>query len=87
MRILETNSILMLKRRKLKNIHIISDEEYNKSATLDIESLLIEHVVVDEIYVQNGNKGISGHNYYDREKYLAKFEKDYLGKFETERSC
>jgi DUF2075 family protein/DNA replication protein DnaC len=63
-------------RRKLKNIHIISDEEYNKSATLDIESLLIEHVVADEKFiVQNGNKGIRGHNYYDREKYLAKFEK------------
>lgn len=63
------------KRKQLKNIHVISDDEYNKSATLDIESLLIEHVVADEKFiVQNGNKGMSGHNYYDREKYLAKFE-------------
>ncbi|MBU3669083.1 MAG: DUF2075 domain-containing protein, partial [Candidatus Taylorbacteria bacterium] len=62
-------------RKKLKNIHIVSDEEFNKSAALDIESLLIEHVVADEKYIlQNGNKGISGHNYYDRQKYLAKFE-------------
>lgn len=62
-------------RQKLNNIHIITDDEYNKSATLDIESLLIEHIVADEKFiVQNGNKGMSGHNYFDREKYRAKFE-------------
>lgn len=63
-------------RQRLNKIHIIMDEEYNKSATLDIESLLIEHIVADEKFiVQNGNKGISGHNYFDKEKYTAKFEK------------
>ena len=62
-------------RAKLKNIHIISDEEYNKSASLDIESMLIEYVIADEKFiVQNGNAGLSGHNYFDREKYRAKFE-------------
>ncbi|MEY2664235.1 MAG: hypothetical protein RIT04_43 [Candidatus Parcubacteria bacterium] len=62
-------------RVKLKNIHIITDSEYNKSATLDIESMLIEHVIADEKFVvQNGNGGLSGHNYFDREKYKAKFE-------------
>ena len=48
-------------RAKLKNIHIISDEEYNKSASLDIESMLIEYVIADEKFiVQNGNAGLSG---------------------------
>lgn len=62
-------------RQRLNNIHVITDDEYNKSATLDIESLLIEHIVADEKFiVQNGNKGISGHNYFDKEKYKAKFE-------------
>lgn len=62
-------------RAKLKNIHVISDEEYNKSAALDIESMLIQHIVADEKFiVQNGNKGLSNHNYYEREKYKAKFE-------------
>lgn len=63
-------------RTKLKNIHIITDEEYNKSAALDIESLLIQYIVADEKFiVQNGNSGLSGHNYYEKEKYEAKFEK------------
>jgi DUF2075 family protein/DNA replication protein DnaC len=62
-------------KRKHKNMHIISDEYFNKSAALDIESLLIEHIVADEKYiVQNGNGGISGHNYFDREMYQAKFQ-------------
>jgi DUF2075 family protein/DNA replication protein DnaC len=63
-------------RAKLKDIHIITDEEYNKSAALDIESMLIQHIVADGKYVvQNGNKGLSNHNYFDRPKYQSKFEK------------
>ncbi len=62
-------------RRKLKNIHIITDEEYNKSATLDIESWLIEYISAEGSFqLQNGNVGLKNHNYYDREKYKAKFE-------------
>jgi len=62
-------------KRKLKNIHVISDEEYNKSAALDIESQLIQYISADEKFtVQNGNKGLSNHDYYDRDKYKAKFE-------------
>lgn len=62
-------------RKRLGKIHVISDEEFNKSATLDIESMLIEHIVADEKFmVQNGNKGIKNHNYFDREKYQSKFE-------------
>lgn len=62
-------------RAKLKSAHIIIDDEYNKSASLDIESWLIQYMAADERFtLQNGNKGLSDHSYYDREKYRAKFE-------------
>jgi uncharacterized protein len=62
-------------RKKLTNAYIISDLEYNKSAALDIESSLIQYVSADEKYtIQNSNAGLLNHNYYDREKYQAKFE-------------
>lgn len=62
-------------RRSLTTAHVIADDEYNKSATLDIESRLIEYFAADNTYkLQNGNGGLSNHNYYDRERYSAKFE-------------
>ncbi len=62
-------------RRRLKKIHIIADKEYNKSATLDIESFLIEYIAADGKFVlQNGNHGLQNHDYFDRQKYKAKFE-------------
>lgn len=62
-------------RQKLKDIHVISDEEYNISAALDIESSLIEYMSADGSFIlQNGNDGLRNHNYFDREKYRAKFE-------------
>ncbi|MDD4157041.1 MAG: DUF2075 domain-containing protein [Candidatus Cloacimonetes bacterium] len=62
-------------RHKLNKLHIISDEEYNKSAALDIESSLIEYMSGDgTLVLQNSNGGLSDHSYYDREKYTAKFE-------------
>lgn len=62
-------------RQKLKSIHIITDEEYNKSATLDIESWLIQYMSADGTFkIQNGNGGLRNHNYFDKEKYKAKFE-------------
>lgn len=62
-------------RSKLKEIHIITDEEFNVSATLDIESWLIQYISADgKFTLQNGNKGLKNHNYYDRVKYKTKFE-------------
>ena len=59
----------------LDEISIIYDPEYNKSATLDIESKLIEYISAEDSFIlQNRNDGIRDHHYYDREKYLAKFE-------------
>lgn len=62
-------------RRKLNTIHIITDEEFNKSAALDIESWLIQYISADQQFIlQNGNGGLKNHNYYDRAKYKSKFE-------------
>ncbi|MEI6316390.1 MAG: DNA/RNA helicase domain-containing protein [bacterium] len=62
-------------RQNLKNIHLISDEEYNVSATLDIESWLIQYISAEGSFLlQNGNEGLKNHNYFDKEKYKAKFE-------------
>lgn len=63
-------------RALLKNIHIITDEDYNKSVVLDIEAMLIKYISADGLFVlQNGNGGLQEHNYYDREKYKARLEK------------
>ena len=62
-------------KRKLDKIHIITDEEYNKSATLDIESKLIQYISADGKFIlQNSNHGLENHDYFDRQKYQAKFE-------------
>ena len=62
-------------RRKLDKMYVITDEEYNKSAALDIESSLIQYIAADgKFLLQNGNHGLQNHNYFDREKYQAKFE-------------
>jgi DUF2075 family protein/DNA replication protein DnaC len=63
-------------RSKLDNIHVIADLDYNKSATLDIEAMLIKYISADGKFIlQNGNSGLKEHNYYDREKYKAKLKK------------
>ena len=65
----------LARRRDLKRAHIFIDEELNKSAALDIESQLIQYMAADTLFtLQNGNGGLSNHNYFDREKYKAKFE-------------
>ena len=62
-------------RKRLKRAHIITDETYNKSATLDIESFLIEHLAAEGSFLmQNKNDGLRDHNYYQREEYQAKCE-------------
>jgi DUF2075 family protein/DNA replication protein DnaC len=62
-------------RRRLDTINVIRNDEFNKSAILDLESFLIKYMSSDEKYVlQNGNGGISNHNYYDKERYESQFE-------------
>lgn len=62
-------------RAKLNKIHVITDEHYNVSATLDIESWLIQYISADgRFLIQNSNGGLKNHKYYDKEKYKTKFE-------------
>ncbi|MDO8571147.1 MAG: DUF2075 domain-containing protein, partial [bacterium] len=60
---------------RLKRLHIITDEEYNKSVALDLESQLIQYFSAEgTLRLQNGNKGLVNHNYFDRDRYRAKLE-------------
>lgn len=62
-------------RRKLDRLTLIASNRFNKSATLDIESKLIQYVVADGTYeLQNGNGGLRGHNYYEQSEYQRLFE-------------
>ncbi|MDP9249010.1 MAG: DUF2075 domain-containing protein [bacterium] len=62
-------------RARLKKIHILTDEEFNMSAAYDFESLLIQYISADGRFkLQNGNGGLINHNYYEKEKYLAKLK-------------
>ena len=50
-------------RSKLSKISIIGSDKFNKSATLDIESNLIQYISSEGTYkLQNGNFGLIKHN-------------------------
>lgn len=69
------NHLQNLKRRYLERLYLVCDDEFHKSAALDIESSLIQYFAADGKYtLQNGNKGLQNHEYYDRPRYKAKFE-------------
>ena len=62
-------------RRKLTEIRIISDDNFNKSVILDLEAFLIKHIGADGKYIlQNGNNGLQDHDYYQRNTYRKEFE-------------
>jgi hypothetical protein len=62
-------------RKKLSKAYIIADQEYNKSVVLDFESSLIKYMAGDgKYFLQNGNKGLSEHDYFDRKRYEVKFK-------------
>lgn len=62
-------------RDDLDTVHYITDDEFNKSATLDIESWLIQYIAADGSYtLQNSNGGMQNHSYYERDRYRTKFE-------------
>ena len=64
-------------RRKLNQISVVLDDEFNKSAVLDIEQSLIQYIGAENKFkLQNMNGGQSSkHNYYQRAVYLAKLDK------------
>ncbi|WP_211340752.1 DNA/RNA helicase domain-containing protein [Sediminibacterium goheungense] len=62
-------------RCKLDTISIIGSDKFNKSATLDIESKLIQYIIAEGAYkLQNGNYGLINHNYYQQDLYKNLFK-------------
>lgn len=62
-------------KKFLKKMNIITDEEFHKSATLHLESLLIEYMSADDHFekISNSNTGQS-HMYFQKDHYAHKFE-------------
>src|ERR1700758_4293094 len=57
-------------KNKLTAVHLIASENFNKSATLDIESNLIKYISGDGKYkLLNANIGLANHNYYQKPEY------------------
>lgn len=55
-------------KQLLTAVHLITSEYFNKSATLDVESMLIKYMAADGKYtLLNGNLGLTDHNYYQRD--------------------
>lgn len=62
-------------RKRLKEMHVIDDDTFNKSAIQDLEAFLIEHIAADGKYtLQNGNRGLREHDYYERKTYTNNFK-------------
>lgn len=63
------------KARAFNQISIIGSDKFNKSATLDIESKLIQYISSEGTYeLQNGNHGLINHNYYQQDLYKNIFK-------------
>lgn len=63
------------KANEFTKISIIGSDKFNKSATLDIESNLIQYITSEGTYeLQNGNYGLINHNYYQQDLYKDLFK-------------
>jgi len=59
---------------KLSEFYLLSSDYFNKSAALDIESLLIQYIPpAFNLKLLNGNAGIAGHSYYQQQDYKKMF--------------
>ncbi|WP_019145078.1 DUF2075 domain-containing protein [Aeromicrobium massiliense] len=62
-------------RSHLSRVRIVVDETFNKSVCLDLESFLIRMFSGDgKLQVDNANAGLTGSDYYERDRYREKFE-------------
>jgi DUF2075 family protein len=69
------NHLANPERCKLDKISIIGSDKFNKSATLDIESNLIQYITAEGTFkLQNGNYGLINHNYYQQDLYKNLFK-------------
>ncbi len=72
------------KKQNLSAVNLILSERFNKSATLDVESNLIRYIAADGIYaLQNGNLGISNHQYYQQKEVYWELFKDIWGELRS----
>ncbi len=70
-----SNHLVHPEKKNLKWVYIISDESFNKSAALDIESNLIQYMTAaGNFKLLNGNGGVSSHNYYQKNEYFKIFK-------------
>ena len=70
-----SNHLTHPEKKSLKWVYIISDESFNKSAALDIESNLIQYMTAaGDFKLLNGNGGVSSHNYYQKNEYFKVFK-------------
>jgi uncharacterized protein len=70
------NHLTHSEHKKLDEIHLVTSDKFNKSATLDIESNLIKYISADgKFKLQNGNAGVAFHNYYQKDSYWEVFKK------------
>jgi DUF2075 family protein len=62
-------------KKHLRQVRIVLDDEFNTSACLDLESLLIRLLDGDgKFTIINLNEGITNRDYYDRSKYNDRFK-------------
>ncbi len=67
------------KAEAFNKISIIGSDKFNKSATLDIESNLIQYLTAEGTYtLQNGNFGLINHNYYQQDLYQDLFKEIWV---------
>lgn len=69
------------RKKNLSTVHLILSDLFNKSATLDVESNLIRYISADGKYtLQNGNLGISNHQYYQQKELYWELFSDIWNK-------
>ncbi|MDR1781821.1 MAG: DUF2075 domain-containing protein [Bacilli bacterium] len=61
-------------KQRLKYLHLISDDDYNKSVILDLESFLIKYFSADNKFITQNVSSGHPHNFYNRSKYQERFE-------------
>ncbi|MDX8382276.1 MAG: DNA/RNA helicase domain-containing protein [Ghiorsea sp.] len=68
-------------KSQLTTVYLISSEQFNKSATLDVESSLIKYMASDgKFSLLNGNMGLGNHNYYQKDVLYAQIFRDVWDK-------
>lgn len=72
-------------KSKLTSAHLITSGQFNKSATLDIESSLIKYMAADgKFSLLNGNLGLVDHNYYQKNELYGNIFKEIWNKLRQE---